>query len=260
MGIVGFDNTNEGDLRAIFNIGQPEAVFLKPGNNQVPFQINIDSVQNLLFLLKAVRTSGSLPWLTLGLGYKDDLGVRWAQQIQDCKIHSFDLDLEATGMLRASVSGVGGLITELTTLDPAQLTQMPYMGYEAIMQRGGSAFPVRTFRMSANHNVDVQYVIRGAAPSSFQRGWEHQTEGSINVSGEVTRFARSAVNFQATTLALSTLRLLVTDINEAQRSLDIQATNAGFGSERQGVSPEGDYTFTLPYIAKGFSLTQNEPA
>src|SRR4051812_6983390 len=65
-GIVDFEDDVNADIRQLFGIGSPNALFNKPGINSSPFKVGIIAVQTTALLLKAVRSSGALPWLTLG--------------------------------------------------------------------------------------------------------------------------------------------------------------------------------------------------
>jgi hypothetical protein len=244
-------------MREVYTIGQANALFLKPGIAKVPFSIPINQVQTSAFLLNCLRSSGVLPWLTLGFGFTDDSGTHYAWQVQDCKIDRLDVSLEAGQFLTATLNGTGGAITNLTTLAAANLSQTPMMSYEAVLLKGGSAWESKQFRMSINNNVDVQSVIPGAAPSSNKRGWAYQTEGNQQVSGEITRFAKSAISMQADTLSGFAIALTCTDIagGMSPNTLTFSISGAKFGSEKMATSPGGDFLFTLPFMATGISAS-----
>jgi hypothetical protein len=167
IGIVSPSVTSDTDLRTVYGLGTPNALFLKPGLNSVPFSLPIQSVQSSAFLLAvAQRSSGVLPWWTLGIGFAPDSGTPYGWQVQDCKIGSYDLSLEAGGLLSATVNGTGGLITALSAGAMSNIAADPLAWYEFSITRGGSAYDtVRSFRFSVNHNVDVQPTIRAKATS-----------------------------------------------------------------------------------------------
>lgn len=255
-GIVNFEMTSDADLRSIFNIGSPNAKFNKPGINRVNFSISNVAVQTKAILERAVRASGVLPWTTFGFGYDDDASTNYAFQVQDCKVGQLDLALDAGGLLTATLAGTGGLITDLSTFTMAHLAQTPMMSYEGVFTKGGAAYILRNFRMSVNHNLSVDPVIAGAAPSTFKRGWKYITEGNEAITGEVTRFAKSSANLQANTLTDFAMVLTCTDIvgGMSPTTITITLTDAQWGSERYAGEIDGVATFTTQFIAKSFTI------
>lgn len=255
-GIVGYEVTSDADLRRIDTIGQAGALFFKPGVSRVDFDVPIEAVQTAAILQRAIRVSGEVPWTTFGFGYVEDSGTKYAWQVQDCKVNRLELRLEAGGLLTGSVSGTGGLITDLTTLSPAQLTPTPFMSYEAVLTKDAAAWEAQSFQLTVDNQIEVQSMIPGTAPSSFKRGWSYQTEGPLEVSGEITRFVKSGVDLQADTLADFTLALTMTDIagGGSPNSIAVSITGARFGSERLRIAPGGDWLATTPFVAEGISI------
>jgi hypothetical protein len=177
--------------------------------------------------------------------------------VQDCKIGSYDLSLEAGGLLSATVNGTGGLITALSAGAMSNIAADPLAWYEFSITRGGSAYDtVRSFRFSVNHNVDVQPTIR-ASPAAFKRGWDFQTEGNIAVTGEITRFIRSGVDLQANTQAGVAMVLAGVDIAGGGSPNSITATFAGvkLGAETFAGEIEGDLMWTQPFTATSVVLS-----
>jgi len=256
-GIASWDVTVDADLRPVYTLGRPEPLFLKPGIAKTDFSLNLSSVQTVDLIALAQRSSGVLPWVTFGFGYKLDDGTKEAKQVQDCKLHQLQLSLEAGGFLTAQLSGVGGLVSDLTTLDPADLAPAPFMSYEAVFTKGGSAYKLKNFSLSVDHNVAVETCIPGAAKTSFKRGWDFQTEGQLNISGELTRYAKSGVNLHADTLSDFELQLVCTDIagGGSPNSCTLVIEGAKFGSEKLSISPDGDFVASTPFLATGFSIS-----
>lgn len=257
VGLASVDRTSDSGMQGLWGLGSASALFFKPGVARVDFNISIAQLQTKAFLQQGVRASGVLPWFTLGVGFVPDSGAAYAAQIQDCKIHSIDFGAEAGGPVSCSFSGVGGAITDLTTLAAANLTETPLWFYEGVMTKGGSAYEISGFRLSINHNVDVQSVIPGAAPSSFKRGWAYQTEGQEIITGEITRFTRSSISMQGDTISDFALSLAVTDIagGATPNSLTLALAGAKFGAETQRMSPDGDIVWTTPFMAKTWSVS-----
>lgn len=257
VGLASVDRTSDSGMTPVYGLGSPNALFFKPGVARVDFNISIAQLQTKAFLEQAVRTSGVLPYFTLGCGFDPDSGTSYAAQIQDCKIHSFDFAADQGGPASCSFTGVGGAITDLTSLSAANLSETPLWFYEGVMLKGGSAYEINGIRVNVNHNVDVQSVIPGAAPSSFKRGWSYQTEGLEVVTGEITRFTRSSINLQGDTISDFALQIAFTDIagGMTPNSLTLALADAKFGAETQRMSPDGDIVWTTPFMAKTWSVS-----
>lgn len=256
MGLVDWDVTSDTDLRTVHGLGTPNALFLKPGINKVDFSARITEVQTSAFALKGQRSSGVLPWITIGVGYVDDDATVYGWQVQDAKVHRVEFGLEAGGMLNATVSGVGGAITDLSAGAAANLSQKPLMSYEAVLTKGGSAYESVGFSLTLDHNVDVQSVIPGSAPSSFKRGWSYQTEQNLGITGSITRFAKSSANLQADTLSDFAIVLTCTDIagGMSPNVVSLTFANAQFGSEQFTGSRDGGFRATTPFVAKSLTI------
>lgn len=257
VGVCPFRVTNEADLRRVLSIGAAAPILLKPGINQVPFTLPIQMVQEGTLLAQVIRSGGEPPWFTLGLGYRDDANARYAWQVQDCKLHSAEVSLEAGGVLSATLSGVGGLITDLTTLIYSNTSDTPFMSYEAVLTKGGAAYESRSFRLQIENNVQVETVIPGTAPSTFKRGWSYQTAGPLFITGEVQRFARSAINLQADLISDFALQLACTDIagGVGANAITFALTGVKFGSETLEAEIEGRLLWNTPFEATGITIT-----
>lgn len=256
-GLASWDVTNDAGMQAFHAVGQSTALFLKPGNSVVTGTISIAALQTSALLLRAQRSSGVLPWNTFLFAYEDDASTDYGWQVQDAKIGSYDISLDAGGPLTGSFSFTGGLITELSSsLEPANLTPTPMWAYEAVLTKGGSAHESVGFRLNVNHNLEPQYTIPGAAPSTFKRGFSYLTEGQMNISGEITRFAKSGIDLQAGTISDFALVLTCTDVAGGMTPNAISFTFAGvkFGSERWAAGPEGTHQYTTPFLAKTLTV------
>jgi hypothetical protein len=251
-GIVSFDLTLDSDMRPMFTIGQAAVLFLKPGVATSQWALNVLAVQTKAVLLLAQRASGVLPWITWGFGADYDSGTSHAFQVQDCKVGQLDVAFEAGGPLTANLSGPGGLSTDVTSLAMANLSETPMMSYEAVQTVGGSAYIAQAFRLSVNHNLEVRPRIHGAAPSTFKRGWSYITEGMEEITGEITRFDKSAVNMHGDTIADGAMVVTFTDIVGGGSPTTITFTFAGVkrGSERFAGEVDGIATYTTPFQAK----------
>ncbi len=256
IGIGSVEVNNDADVRAIFGLGSASALFLKPGMTKVDFTLNLSEFQSKAFLAAVgVRSSGVLPYFTLGVGYVPDSGTKYAWQIQDCKCHSWDLRAERGGPVQLQLQGTGGLVTNLTSLVAANLSQSPFMFYEGVVLKGGSAYELNSIRVAVNHNVDVQAVIPGTAPSTFKRGWSYQTEGREVITAEIERFLESTVNHQGDTLTDFAVSAAFTDIGGGGNAMTLALANAVFGGETLSYSPDGDMLWRTPVLAKTFAIS-----
>lgn len=254
MGIVNFDVTSDAGMQSIYAIGGADPLFLKPGNAATPFTISINNMQTSALLLQGQRSSGVLPWITIALGFVDDAGTGYAWVVQDCKIATMDVALQAGAALTGSLSGTGGLIAVSTALTAANLSPTPFWSYEAVLTKGGSAWESVGFRMTQSHSVTVDHIIPGVAPSSYKRGWRYQTEGDRVMTGELTRFAKSAIDLSASTISSFAMVLAMTDIIGGMTPNAISLTYSGvkFGSERLAMAD--DFRATTPFLSTGLVI------
>jgi hypothetical protein len=194
----------------------------KGGEAYTEFSLRFPALQSgaKSLLQKATRTGGALPLVTLGLGYQDDQGSpnRSADQIQDCKIGSARLGIDASGghgPLWCDLSGIGGQIAALTTLAPATNNSAPFMSYEGVFTKAGSAYELRTFELGLEHHLSRDHVIPGAAPAAFQRGFKYLTEHAEVITGKLSRYQRSGVSVQAAAVSTFALQLALTSLDDA---------------------------------------------
>jgi len=246
--------------RPLYGLGNWRPLFIKPGGSQVAFDGQV-AVCSSGFLIECCSrdANGSLPYFTLALGYKDDADspTRWAMQVQDCKIAQMELSLDSgdgSNLLMLSFSGVGGLITEVTSLDPVDVTAMPFGEFECILTKGGEPHPAKSFRLAVANNVRQRRGIPGSAPTRFERGFIDQPEGQEEVTGEVVRYVRSGLDMQAASMSGSDLVLSCADLATRTNTLVITATDAQYGAERITPSMEDDILYTTPFNATGVTF------
>lgn len=219
--------------------GSHNRLAAKGGAISLPWSLQIPQVQSGMknLLLRGVRTAGILPLTTFGFGWKDDAGspVRSADQIQDAKVGQLSLTINqdnAVNPISGSMSGLGGLPTELTSLNPASLTSTPWMSYEAVIQKDGSAWTtaLRTFTLNVNHNLTAIFRIPTVTPVSFVRGHYALQEGNEEISGSITLWVPLGINVMAATLSRPDLSIVVTNLDDSA-TLTIALVDVIFGNE-----------------------------
>lgn len=258
VGMCGYNVTDDADVRHLFSIGQANLFKSKGGVAKVPFSLQIPRLQDKALLLRAVRdaTTKTLPYSTFGFGSQDG-STSEAWQVQDCMLHQIDLSLEGNGsFLTASMQGVGGIITVLSSLNPAFLAPTPFMTYEAVMTLGGAAFEVKGFRVSVNHNVNVEAMISGAARTAGQvRLWDYQTPGFEVIEGSVSVARVKSGSFQTDAIAAAqNLVLTLTDTADGTHTFTITLGNIDLGNQHRTMPEEGWANFEMPFAAKSFSI------
>lgn len=257
VGLVRADITSDADLKKIFGPGASTALFFKGGIASVEFDFTFEAIQDAAFWLNGIRSSEAprvLPWLTIGVGLIDDADTVWGWQIQDCKIGEMDIEAEADDFQKGSVRGIGGAISPLSGVTPANIADSPIYSYEILTTRNGAAFPTKGFKISLNNNIRKVATLRGTARETFKRGWDYLTEGNVDVTGEITRYRSTGVNMQADVVA--TADLVLTAASLAGGS-NITATvyDAAFGQERFAGGAGEDAIFTIPFEARNLALT-----
>lgn len=259
LGVAEVNATDNGDFRQIYTVGKTNLHKNKGGIARTDWSANIQNVEDKAFLQKLIRSSGVLPWVTLGFGSNDGTNKEtW--QIQDCKLGQAEIALDGGGFLSANVSGIGGLITVLSGvggLVAAHLTGMPFISYEGVMLYNASAYEVKGFRTTINHNLEVEAVIAGAARTSGKkRMWDYLTEGREIITGSVTLGAASATSFQADNPAAgSNMSLALTDVASGAHTITIALTQVEFTGQTRQVPLDGYIGYELPFVAYGFNIT-----
>lgn len=263
IGIAPIRVTAQSGKRAIPVLGNHQVGFIRPGGAQYGFNFTNIQVQNKAFFVDCCQRVGQLlQWFTLGVGFvdDDDPAVKWAHAIQDCKVGQYDLSLQAgdgSGLLVAGFTGVGGLATEVNTLEAANAAEQPFAEFDAVVNLDGSPCECRSFQAAVNHHVAVRWVLRGEPPLMFKRGWAHQREGIEEVTGSVSRYAPSGLDFLGEESVSYPLALLLEDVAGSGNSMGITATDAEFTEESIEVDPgmESDLIFTNPFLAKGLVIS-----
>lgn len=211
----------------------------------------------LALLQMAERTGGVLPWLTLGIGYEDDMTPpnRAADQVRDCKIDRLRLSLDAGrghAPLTAELDGAGGLTTSTGALARAVMTSAPWMSYEAIMLQGGAAFACRSFELEVDHGLRREHLIAGAAPAAFGRGWRYLSEGPEQIRGRISRYLDAAAAVQADQVAQVNLSLTFTSVDDAS-TLTLQLTGVDYDTRELEEDEEGIF-WSWSFEASTWSL------
>jgi hypothetical protein len=253
--------TKHSNNLAVRGPGSANRLAVKGGSTFVDWRIRYDAAQSGVktLLTKIERASGVLPLLTLGFGYQDDVGTpnKSADQIQDCKVTSLRLGLDATGdhsPLTAELSGVGGLVTVLTTLVPATLTTVPWMSYEGVFTRAGSAYQLRSFDVTKESRVTRDNVIPGAAPSTDKRGFKYLTEHEETIRGNISRYAVSGISEQSTPIPTTFAMVLV--LTEAVAGTVLTLTFAGVDFDEVVVDEdEGGIFYSWAFEANSLAIT-----
>lgn len=241
--------------------GSPNFVARKGGSTYTEWSMRTEALQTgaKTLLTKLARSSGVLPLITLGFGYSDDQGTpnRDADQIQDCKIGNWSVGLDVSSghaPLTAELSGVGGLVTALTSLAPATLTSTPWMSYEGAFTKGGSAYQLRSFTAQGNHNLSRDHVIPGSTPSTFVRGHSYLTEHDETITGTLTRYAKSGVSVQASTLSQFALQLVLTGLDSGTPAITFAFATVDFDTERKEEDANGIF-YSVDYEAKTLTVS-----
>lgn len=255
IGIASVTERSMSDNRRYRALGSPNLKARKGGMTRVDLSFRIPALQSKAFLTTACqRAAGVLPYVTFALGYVQDDATLSVDVIQDCKVHNWEAACEAPNELGLNFDTVGGLITVATSAyAPAFLTAAPFMFYEGVVTKGGSAYPVRQLRIRQDHNVEVLARIPGVAPSTDKRGFFAQTEGPEVNTLEVTRYATSGVNMQATTIPTFAFVAAFTDIvgGMSPNGVTFTYATADFGEEETTFDIDGN----LLYRASGEATT-----
>jgi hypothetical protein len=242
-----------GGVVALPTLGKAEPHQLREDVIQTDWSVEIQALQTLAFIGNVIRSSGVLPWMTLGFGRDPDSGSSDIWQVQDCKMHRLSLQGGQSGPITASASGVGGLKSDLSSGAQAHLAAIAKMAYDAILTRNGSAWEYLEFSAEIVNSVRVQHVGHGAAASN-NRLWSYQDEGALRMTGSITRRESSEVDVQAAIQTAATLSWLITDA-VGGNDLTLAFSGVKFGSEARANAPDGQETFVTPFEATGVTLS-----
>jgi hypothetical protein len=254
--LSGFRFKSNSGMQSIYNIGSPNAKFLKPGEAIADWGMDFSGIQTKSVLELMERASGLVSWLTLEFGTNFDSGSDHGFQVQDCKPNELSLSLSAPGLLTGSMSGQGGLVTDISTIAMAHLSETPMAHYEAVLLKGGAAWESAAFNLTIGNNIEVSSVIPGTAPSTFKRGWAYQTEGQESIAGTITRFVRSSLDPQSATISDFTILLTMTDIvgGMSPTAIVISCTGAKFSDEEFTGNVNGLASYTSAFSALAYTI------
>ena len=262
VGICNFESDVPSGIEAVFGFDD-DALFIKEGIVIPTVRLSNLILQSKTFLdAISTRTSGQLPWYTLGLGYLDDAGTMYARQLQDCKIGRWGLSLEASeqgGLLVVpSLEFTGRKPTTLTSLAQANLATAPWHFRECILTKGGAAFESDRFSVDVSESLRTKSTIPGAAPTAGEeRLYTYLKEGRRVISGEVTRAARHAVDTLGNPMSDFSTILAATQAGggSAPNSMTVTIGGCKFGGAQQSGGPDEEFRETAPFLAKTIAIT-----
>lgn len=259
-GICMVGHTKRSSNQSFYGPGSPNFLARKGGSTYTEWNIRMPAVQtgHKTLVQRAAFASGVVPLTTLGFGYSDDQGTpnRSADQIQDAKIGSLRLGLDASGghgPLTADLSGIGGLVTAVTSLAPATLVTTPFMTYEGIFTRAAAAYEIRSFEVNLENNLSRDHVIYGATQATFPRGHKYLTEHNQTISGRISRYQRSGADVFATPIAQAAMVLTLTNTVDAA-TLILTFADVDFDNEELSEDENG-LIWSFDFTAKTLAIT-----
>lgn len=240
--------------------GSANVVAVKQGSTYHEWAVRYEAAQSGIknLLLKGKRTSGVLPYVTLGIGYEDDVtptSNKSMQQIRDCLVNQLELGFDASGgvaNLTASLSGMGTAAATLTNQARATLTSTPWTSAEAVFTADASAYRCPNFQLSVNQNVSLDYCIPGAAPASFIFGPTILTAHDEVITGTITRYQKIGYNVHADTPPEADLLIVLTNVDDAE-TLTITLNDVSFGEESEQHTAEG-IRWSAPFEARTWDI------
>lgn len=259
LGICEFNVTDDGDFRSFFTVGKKNLHKVKAGIARVDWQIRFEAGTSD-HLLRGLRTSGVLPWNTIGFGSDAVDATPEAWQVSDCKVSQMEISLDRGGSLQASLQGIGRQITTITSLTASAAaagTEDPLLSYEAVVTLASSAFECHGFRISVNHNLEMESVIRGASVADAKlRLWDYLTEGNEEISGSITLARKYSKDMQAKCPANDgDLVITLTEACDAVNTFAITLDDLDFTNQVRNMPREGFGNFELNFVARGISIS-----
>ncbi|MBM3459688.1 MAG: hypothetical protein FJX77_14290 [Armatimonadetes bacterium] len=249
---------NSNNLR-VFGPGSASALAVRGGTVESRARLRWSHVQTGVktLLQKVGRSSSVVPLVTVGLGYKDDEGtpVRSASQLQDAKVGRLSLAFDKSqgnAPITAEMELVGGLITTVTSLDPATLATTPWMVADCHFTRGGSSYPIVALTCEIDNDLAPIYKVSGTAPSSFHRGHAELLERQIRVRGSMTLQATSGVTLLGQTISSFAAVMTCTNPDDA---VSLILTFAGMTFDEETMSGKDELLWTIGYTATSCAIT-----
>lgn len=251
VGLVNPSVTTDADLREVFGIGGEGALFLREGVVNIPFELPLTALQDGELLTKVFDNAGAAQWLTFAFGV--DLGdtvAGWL--VQDCRLSSFEVQVEGGSYLSGTLRGFGRKRAALAAGTVATLAAEPFMCQDVILTKGGAAYEAKSFRLSVNRNLTPEQLIAGAARAAGEeRLWDVVRKGRLQISGEVSRYRESGIALTAKSLAAFPMVLAAAD---GTNTLTFTLAGVKFGSERFEGSDENGALYTTPFMATGITV------
>jgi hypothetical protein len=247
--------TEQGNPQYFTGIGSPDPHAQRPGDTWVEWTVEATALltEAKAFLQKVLRSSGVLPPFTLGIGFIDDAGAILIDQIAGCKLERISLSVDRSSEnnpVTATFSGIGTTITELTAdIAGVAPTTSPWMARDATLNRGGSAFPARSFELEIANDLSRNYLIPGSSPS---RSPSSITEHDREITFTVNRPKKAGVALQGATQTEADIVLALAAVDGT--SLSITLEDASFENEQRRLAEDG-ITFESPGRARGISVS-----
>lgn len=221
----------------------PQAV--KQGSTHFEWSLRWQATQSGVksFLLNSVRSGGTLPLFTLGIGYVDDTSptpLKRIQQIQDCVMNQIQLSLAAendVADLAVECSGFGTIGTVLTAGSKGTVASTPWVSAEGVLTNG-SAFKCPQFQVSVNHNVSLDYLIYGSSPGSGQFAPQFLTPHAEVINGSLTRYEPLGADVHALTVVEQALSLVLTNVDDSV-TLTVGPGNCSYAEEQEQQTDNG---------------------
>lgn len=243
IGLAGFNkNSNNARFRGP---GSPNVVAKKGGSVYTDWNVKFPAAQTGIkaLLLKAVRASGVLPYISLGIGYEDDESTsnKSVERIRDSVITGLNLSYDCFNdhaPLVADLTGFGTVVDTITNLTKATLTTKPWMSYEAAVLMEGAAYVLPKLDLSVAHTVSRDYVAPGSTPASNPRAPNYITCHDEVITGSISRFQALGHNVLANTVGDKDIGIIWTSLDDSV-VLTLVLTDCDFANERHEETEQG---------------------
>jgi len=260
IGIIGRANRRiPAGLEKLFGVGSWNAMELSEGMTLGEVGISIAALEDPHFCQYARRSdvTGELTWLTIKMGYVKGAEV-YTSVIQDCKMDSLGLRLEAGGRISVDLSLIGGKVTN-TAADPGDMSNLDARAYRSFEAVWDEVLDLRAFSLDVRNNISPIPVIAGSGTTRDpDRIWDYLDEGRNDVGGSLTYRAGDVTrDLQDCLLTGADHDLVFTscgDISPAQ-SMTISLTGLKLESEDFQLQADADVLFECPYLATDWEIT-----
>lgn len=259
FGIVDRPHRNiRGGVEPLFSVGDWNAVEISEGMTLAEVGLSIPAVQDPHFIQQAKRSavSGELPWLTVQIGYAKGTDL-YKAVIQDCKIDTLTLRLEAGGRMNADLALIGGKVMQ-TAADPGAMSFFSSRAYRWFEATWDETRDLLSIELSVRNNLTPQPVIAGTVTTRDpERMWDFLDEGRADVGGRLQYFlADAAADLQDCLLAGTTHVLTIEscgDISPAQ-SMTLTLDNLKATDDDLQIPSDGNIVIDVPWLATDWTL------